>query len=271
MKINHIVFGGILALGTTLHAGTALTTLTSGGSNPDSSAVSPYSGSIGGQAVTLICDDYNDHASIGKSYTATVTNVGTGTINSSDSRFGGAAGYPAATTLYDEIVWLSAQLVGAPVTTGANAANNEVEIQEAIWQLTDPKNNGGSSSLGSPTTTYSSETQTYLQWEQDAKYAITHVGSYAVGTAASYLTPDYNDWYIVTDVAANGCTSGGSTGTYHDSGCSGTGNQEFLAYYNSTGPQSTTTAVTGTPEPASFLLIGSGFLGAFLIRKRRKV
>jgi hypothetical protein len=267
IKNKLILVGGILALSASLQAGTSLV-ITGAGTNPDASYLSPYSGTISSSSslsgsVTLICDDYNDEAKLNTSYNVVVTNVGTGTINSTDSRFGGAAGYPAATTLYDEMVWLAAQLVA---TTGTNWANNQAEIQEAIWQLSDPKNNGGSSSLGSPTTTYGAESQTYLQWEADAKYAITGVGAYTAGTtAASYLTPDYSAWYIVTDTNAAGCSYGGG---YH---CSGSASQEFLAYSTPSGPHSTTTAVTGTPEPASFVLIGTGLLaGAFFGRRRTR-
>lgn len=254
-----IVFAGVLAMGATLQAGTTLVVNT-GGTNPDLNTASPYSGTLtpGGSGIELICDDFNDSASTGTTYNVVVTNIGSGTLNATDTRYGGATGYPAATTLYDELAWLGTQMTKGTVT-GAVAANN-VEIQEAIWALTDP------SGHTSPTASYTGQTQTYLQWMQDAKYTVQGSASgysgYGYGTAASYLTPTYSDWYVVTNTAAVGCTMGSG------SGCAGSSYQEFIAY--SAAPVVTTGGSLATPEPASFILIGSGLLAGALVGRRRR-
>ncbi len=255
MKIQLTILAGALALGASLQASTATFTFTAGGTNPVLSSASPYSGtltlsnpnSLNG-TYTLICDDFADHISVGGTYSADVTNVGTGTINATDTRYGGSA---SATTLYDEMAWLGTQMMGT--------SNNydRAAIQEAIWTL----GQGASASYNTTWTGVGQETQTYAQWEQDSIYAITYVGSYAVGNAASYLTPAFNNWVVITATNATGCT----TGTTNFLGGCGNGNvnQEFLAF------QTGTNYTTGTPEPASFVLIGSGLLaGAFFGRRR---
>ena len=271
MKVKFITLGGVLALAASLQASTALT-ITAGSTNPVYNEASPYSGVLGGtynaqgvlqtgtgSAVTLICDDFNDSSSlnVANGYASVVTNVGSGpgtvnaALNATDTRYGGATGYPAATTLYDEMVWLATQLVST------SNASDQVEINEAIWQMTDPTGHT------SPTTTYTAETQSYSEWMADAKYAVAGTGAYTTGTtAANYLTPTYSNWYVITDTATVGCTLGSGTG------CTGTSYQEFLAYYNSTSPGSTT-GKTVAPEPASFVLIGSGLLVGGLIGRRR--
>ena len=244
MKATLNTLAGLLVLCASLQASTSFT-LNTGGSNSFLSSASPYSGSLnygsGNIAYTIICDDFADEQSIGGSYTADVTNVGTGSLTNKDTRFGGST---SSTTLYDELVWLGTEMLNH----SANQAD-QASIQEAIWALT-----GGA---GAPTASYTGQTQTYAEWEQDAKFAVTGIGSYYIGTAANYTTPVYSNWLVITATDAVGCTSG-TTGT---TACNGPAvNQEFLAY-----------TPIATPEPASFILLGSGLLAGAVFGRRRMV
>ena len=75
------------------------------------------------------------------------------------------------------------------------------------------------------------------------------------GTSVVIVNPAYGNWMILTDVNSINKPTGG-------------GNQEFLAYYNTTNPGDPPSAA---PEPASFGLLGGGLLafGTFATRKRR--
>jgi hypothetical protein len=200
----------------------------------------------------LFCDDYVDKITPGQSYTgvnitaANGTNTDTGYTNGNtagsmaNTRDGSAnisSGYPTGTTLYEEMAWLATQMMTSGRTVG-----DEEAIQEAIWSLSE-----NPTTSGSPTVAASGETQTYSQWVADAKYEVTGSGSLVAGT---YLTPNYNNWLVLTVPADAGVTIGSG------------GTQELLAY--------TGQVPTKTPEPASFVLIGSGLLMAAVFGRRHR-
>jgi hypothetical protein len=268
MKIKFILFTGVLALGASLQASTSLDiTLASvsGYSNLNVGGyiMSPYTGVLGGtytggtltsggasgngyytggtltggSAITLFCDDFNDGASLNQQYVSENVSTGSaGGFTSAEIATGRFALLPAATTLYDELAWLATQMQGA--TYG-----NEVQIQEAIWQLTDTTANKSVSPTSSAGT---GQTQTYSQWMADAAADWNK-------TVTGYLTVNYAGWEIVTQTSAADQQSG-------------LGTQEFLAYQGGPGTVVTQSAV---PEPASFLLIGSGLLAGAVFGRRR--
>jgi hypothetical protein len=300
MKTRLILLSGVLAACASLQAATSytldfnqqnsgLTTDPSGGWQ-----ISPYSGIIGGTylngvyqsggtSVKLYCDDFVDNVTYGAQnlpvYVTALTATGATLVD--DTRYGDKnanSTYPAGTALYEEMAWLATQMSDSGIST-----NNEIAIQEAIWKLTyetgaseaDPSNSAGytgGASKGVSGTTSSTE-QSDSQWIADAQ---AYVAGFNGTTSTWSYTSDYSnlvtgDWYIVTATDAAGCTSGAHSGgcTPGGSGVATSNTQEFLAYYNGSLPVTTQTA-TATPEPASFILIGSGLLVGAVVGRRRK-
>jgi hypothetical protein len=212
------------------------------------------------QSITLFCDDFHDEITPGQSYAVNVTaanglttnsivNAGANSMaNTRDGSANLAAGMPAGTTLYEEMAWLATQMMATGQTI-----NNEETIQEAIWEMTDAPGNAASPT-GAPTGT--GAYQSYQNWMWDAEEAVTGhcIGTGCSGTAGSYLTPNYSNWLIVTATGNAGQEIG--TG----------GVQELLAY---TGVTTTTNMSGVTPEPASFILIGSGLIAVATLGRRR--
>jgi len=114
-------------------------TLTGAGSNILGPAyVGPYYATIGTETnVAIICDDFADESTVGQTWTANVYNVaslGTGSQTWMQSK---------GVTLQDyaEAAWLAEQLVNPTALTCVAGANCAGDIQYAIWQLFDPKDN----------------------------------------------------------------------------------------------------------------------------------
>jgi hypothetical protein len=261
MRTKYILLAGILILGASLQASTSLA-FVSGNSLivPNTPyEVSPYTGTIAGDpnlnngaasSITLYCDDftngvvYTSGSDSGQDATWSV-NVNSVTSSSLDGANGGryetANNLPTTTTLYEEAAWLAAEVQSASQVTGTQAQitaahDNEINAQEALWELTggtDPNQNAGTGVTG-----------------------VTNIAGWLADATAEYNTEPtgyYSNWFVITETG-----EAGQTGGY----------QEFLAYSSS--PISTTNS-SATPEPASFFLIGSGLLvGAAVARRRMK-
>jgi len=281
MKTKIILAAGILALGASLQAAT--TYAVSIDSSQPGNSFGPYNGVVNGETETfsngalngLFCDDLSDASSSGATEQAYITNIGTGTLNATDTRFGGATGYPAATALYDELAWLGTQMLNQ--TTSAN----EQAIVDAMQTLTDPKtypsNTYGPDASNLASSTYKGSDLTVAQWVLEAEWQTGNGGTNESGVYNTYSSVNYNDWYVITAQNYNntgentaGCVVGFQNGS---GGCSAslggdTGNdagQEFLAYSTDNFGR------TAAPEPASFFLIGSGLLaGGFFGRRYKK-
>ena len=147
-------------------------------------AISPYAGTLGGTAVTLFCDDFNDDVPMPSTFNVNISAPNGGVSN---MRFGTTnynAAYPSGTALYEEIAWLFTQMMGSGQTQA-----NQIGIQEAVWHMT-------ASTPGSVSTTSLSNTGsnlTYLQW-------ITDAASDYRKTVNGFTTPDYTNWMILSDV-----------------------------------------------------------------------
>lgn len=105
------------------------------GANDGQYYVSPYTGTMDGQAVVLFCDDIKNDISIGQQWQANVTNLGTAvnTNNFSDTRYGGVVGSPVygdAAVAYSEAAWLTTQFAGNPTQL--------VSLQYALWDIMNP-------------------------------------------------------------------------------------------------------------------------------------
>ncbi len=275
MNLKFLSLAGILVFGASLQASTSYTlNISSAGTLTDGSYnVSPFTATINGTSVQLYCDDFNDSSSTHTDYNVYVTNIATtGTALTNYTRYGvndaPGAGYPAGTALYEEMAWLATQSQNDG--SGTNADNNDKAIQEAIWHLTNdtagpdgtsPTNTSGYT--GTAAGGANGTAQSYSQWITDAQNDYNK-------TVAGYTTLNLNNWYIVTGVPSAGCTIGSNGTTGCTAGTAGTGNttQEFLAYYNGSLPTSNGGS-SSTPEPASFLLIGSGLLGVAIFSRRR--
>lgn len=224
--------------------------------------ISPYGGSIGanqngaGNAPALLfCDDYSDDTYWGTGWQVNLTNIGTAAAANSatdpwqETRFGSAnanAAFPTGTSLYEEMAWLFTQAT-AP---GQSVANQDA-IGEAVWHMTDP--------TGTPEATAGNtgSNLTYLQWISEAQL---YYDTSAAQTPSQFMTVNFKDWYVATDPAAAGNTGG-------------KGLQEMLAYYSSSTPDQSFGQAAATPEPGSFLLLGTGLLvaGMWCRRKRQPV
>jgi hypothetical protein len=251
-------------------------------------AISPYTGTLnGGSPVQLYCDDFNDSIQFGQqniqvyktALTASAADLKAQTRYYVDNPSSNSS-YPAGLTLYEEMAWLATQMQHAGST-------NDKAIQEAIWQLTDasggntaPNNSSGYN--GGVTTGYSGTTSSTAQsaahWISDA---MSYVAGYsATSNTSSWSSAGYyanlvlSDWSVVTAVDSAGCTTGSyDYGSIH--GCTpghagyGTTTQEFLAYTPGTSGATPPPPPTA-PEPASFVLIGSGLMAGAVVRRRRK-
>lgn len=246
-------------------------------------AISPYNGTIDGTPVTLYCDDFNDSIQFGQqnievyktALTASNADLRAQTRYGADNPSSNSS-YAYGFTLYEQMAWLATQMQHAGTT-------NDKAIQEAIWQLTDAgwanAPNNSQNYHGGVTTGYSGTTSTTAQsaahWIQDAQNYIasynTTTGTSGWSNAGYYADLVLSDWYIVTAVTSAGCTTGSYN--YHGvEGCTpghsgyGSTTQEFLAYLP--GTTGSTPPPSGVPEPATFVLIGSGLVAGAVLRRR---
>ncbi len=245
------VIGGVF-IGAALPA--SASTLYLSDSTPAGFTPGPYQGTLDGVGVQLFCDDAIDTAPIGGSWTVDVTSIANSTSN---TRFGEAttnnwtstsyfppgttqAQLPTGAMLYQELAWLFTQL--------ATQTNPTIKqgIQDAAWDLT---------STGAPSDDLA-DAKIWIAAAVNDYSKTSGISPISVdGTSVVIVNPAYGNWMILTDVNSINKPTGG-------------GNQEFLAYYNTTNPGDPPSAA---PEPASFGLLGGGLLafGTFATRKRR--
>jgi hypothetical protein len=101
--------------------------------------VSPYFGTMNGQAVVLFCDDIANEVTFNQQWQANVTNLGTAiaTENFSQTRYGGVSGsavYNNPVLAYEEAAWLVSQF--------ASHSNDWVNLQYALWDIMNPGSRG---------------------------------------------------------------------------------------------------------------------------------
>lgn len=211
---------------------TASMELTGVGTNGsfDGIYIGPYTATINGAPMPVICDDFGDESYVPESWTAYATNVPNLTANGNVLKWG-----DTSTILYDELAYLATELASPP--TGANVD----ALQYAIWQLADPS--GVESYLqGTLSTT------AYNAFEGSA--ATPGSVLYYIAQAENPTNYDSSNWANVSIYSFDQCT------TTAASPCSSTNPpQEFI--------------VVNTPEPATVLLLVLG-LGALLLWKRRQ-
>lgn len=94
--------------------------------------VGPASGTVNGTPITMVCNDFSHHVSVGQTWTATISTL----ADLSNARF---AGQPEALAKYQQAAWLFDQFSLQPSATG--------DIQFAIWSLFTPSTPAGSGAL----------------------------------------------------------------------------------------------------------------------------
>lgn len=105
--------------------------------------VSPYTGTMNGQTVTLFCDDIINEVNFGQTWKANVTNLATAvnTSNFSQTRYGGvstSAVFSTPALAYEEAAWLVSQFASNP--------GDLVNLQYALWDIMNPGARGNGNS-----------------------------------------------------------------------------------------------------------------------------
>ncbi len=93
------------------------------GAEQNGYSVGPATGTVNGTPITMVCDDFVHHVSVGQTWTATISTF----ADLSAARF---ASLPNAVAKYQQAAWLFDQFAVNPNATG--------DIQFAIWSLFTP-------------------------------------------------------------------------------------------------------------------------------------
>jgi hypothetical protein len=198
--------------------------LTSGGSNVAYGIyIGPYTATVNGVAGTqVICDDFAHDSYLPESWTANATNASSPGTTQNTSYWN--VGPVAAARDYDEIAYLSLQLLGTSDTSQRDA------IQYAIWSIFDPT--GVSSWLaGHGGTSFDTDSVD----ANGVAYWLNQAG------AQTYTPGEFSNVIIESPNLQAPITCG--TGP-----CANTPPQEFIYV---------------TPEPTSFSLLGLGLAGVW--------
>lgn len=182
----------VLGLAPAVLADTATMTLTGAGNNAlNGVLIGPYTATINGTSTPVICDDYGDESYIPESWTANVSSFSN--LSKTNN--------PGQTILYDEVAYLTLELLSAPKNSLQAA-----EIQYALWDVFDPQ---AFTDLKNFSVTDYNAANAYLTDAQNNYSSLTS----AQLAAFIFYTPNTN--YAIT------CGSGA---------CASTPPQEFVVY-----------------------------------------
>jgi hypothetical protein len=203
--------------------------------------MSPYTGTIDGTTERLNCVDFFHDVSIGEHWTATITNIGAAARNSSlllatrDGSSGGYASLSEVLQMYEEAAWLTDQYSQNP----SSDPNRSIAIQTAIWSLVD---NGPTN----PASLRYESTENY--WSNGER--VTTIDDTGTGSTGYWISQAQTKYALQSDEYYDRFNI--LTGT----GNPGAGAQEFV--------------YSATPEPSTFVLIGSALIGVAAFKRIRK-
>lgn len=170
-----------LCFAPSIFATTTTLTLTSPGSSVlgtnvlDGVYVGPYTATINGASVPIICDDYDHETYLAETWTAAVNTFS----NLSATKW--AQSYPGTyTTLYKEAGWLIQQMYSPSNSSQVG------EIQYAIWGVFDPS---AISDLTSYNSTDGSIAQNWLTQAQNADLSRVDTASFTIYTPLASPAP----------------------------------------------------------------------------------
>lgn len=194
-----------------------------------------------GQAVYTYCVDFNNDITVGHSYSVNDVDLANLSMVTDDTRFG-------TTPVSDFTNQTTPTTIGAPQDRYAMAAwlitqynftsgvtMQDDEIQNAIWSLLDATGNTFTSNGG--VGTYITQAENWIQ-----------------SLNATQLNAFESTVIIYSSTSIPGTSIPERWGP-------GTGDQEMIGFVGDP---------VGTPEPASFVLLGAGLLSVGLLRKRVK-
>jgi hypothetical protein len=136
--------------------------------------MSPYTGTVNGQTVTLNCDDFFHEVAGGDTWMANETSLGGGSL--ANTRFGGLTN---ALTLYREAAWLTTQY---DFPNPAADPGQTIAIQTAIWDLFN---------TGTP------NVSGQIDPDENTAFWLSQAATKYTSIA------DYSGFYVLTDVRAN--------------------------------------------------------------------
>ncbi len=193
----------------------------------------------GGPKVDIWCVDFAHHVSVNNVWNAYDTQL-TGNVDLSYTRNGPGlhssanSGYTAALGKYEKAAWLTTQYL-------ATNHSDWKYIQAAIWEIMSP-------------TTFTAQTFSYPFSANDR----SHIGTWLAQSNTHHLS-DYSGFHVLSDVTSEvACTKRGQVvpNCWTDNPNS---KQEFLYY-----------EPTVTPEPSTYLMVGTGLFGLVAMRASRK-
>jgi hypothetical protein len=147
---------------------------------------------------TLFCDDYTHDIyapNAPTTYTYNITNIGTLTSNFSKTLYGTLSG---ATTLYEEIFYLSTLETAAMQANDITSANN---IQEAMWTLGYPYETNKGTVAGPPTSPAITGYVTQAQ-QNYSKYLYSNFTILTLQDPASPSTQEQELFYMTGSLIA---------------------------------------------------------------------
>ncbi len=119
MKLSFGVFVLAAAFSATMSASTLNLDSVDGTQDSAGNYVGPYNGRLDGLTYNIFCDDFSHHINVPDQVTVNVSTIADLHL----TRFGSVAG---ATSLYEQVFYLSTYLVGA-------SASQRADVQDAIW------------------------------------------------------------------------------------------------------------------------------------------
>ena len=164
-------------------ASTPFTFLNGGSTIAFNFYVGPYQGLMGsapGQTVTLNCVDFFNEVRVGQTWSANISNLGTGAGVGTFTRSNDISAYRRA-------AWLTTQYAGNP---GATA-----DIQATIWNLIPGNGSPPSPSTGSP---WADLSLAYANAPSTGFYIVTDVNKDQAGSVQEFIIFDSNSTIVST-------------------------------------------------------------------------